>query len=164
MSSKKPVSRFRHVVNVKKKVKNPITTTTDMERQHTTKPTLEAFKNIAIMYYQGHHKKLHTLSPPSAAPTLPQWLFQPGYATSLSFFLSLFSFLSVPFLQEKGRDPRFDERCGKLNQDLFEKSYAFLEEVKQEEKTTLQKEAKKTRSLQKKEKIRSLLHRMVCDS
>ena len=23
--------------------------------------------NIAIMYYQGHHKKLHTLSPPSAA-------------------------------------------------------------------------------------------------
>ena len=66
-------------------------------------------------------------------------------------------------LQEKGRDPRFDDRCGKLNQDLFEKSYAFVDQVKQEEREMIEKELKQTKNVQKKEKIKGLLRRMVRD-
>ena len=39
-----------------------------MERHHMTNP-METFKYVAIVYYQGHHKKLHTLSLPSATQT-----------------------------------------------------------------------------------------------
>ena len=32
------------------------------------------------------------------------------------------------------RDPRFDDRSGHLNPDLFRKSYAFVEDQKEKEK------------------------------
>jgi ribosomal RNA-processing protein 36 len=37
---------------------------------------------------------------------------------------------AVKVKKKKSIDPRFDSMCGKLNQDLFEKSYSFLDEYK----------------------------------
>ncbi|KAK9173320.1 protein of unknown function (DUF947) family protein [Cryptosporidium meleagridis] len=34
---------------------------------------------------------------------------------------------------KKGNDPRFNDSCGKLNTDLFHKSYNFLDEMRQKE-------------------------------
>lgn len=37
---------------------------------------------------------------------------------------------AVEVKKKKTHDPRFDSMCGRLNEDLFGKSYAFLEEYK----------------------------------
>mmetsp|Transcript_11816 Transcript_11816/g.31189 ORF Transcript_11816/g.31189 Transcript_11816/m.31189 type:complete len:240 (+) Transcript_11816:109-828(+) len=52
----------------------------------------------------------------------------------------------------QARDPRFDDFSGKLDMDLFEKSYGFLEEYRQEELQTMKKEV---HSLQKKQRRRA---------
>mmetsp|Transcript_10627 Transcript_10627/g.17419 ORF Transcript_10627/g.17419 Transcript_10627/m.17419 type:complete len:231 (-) Transcript_10627:89-781(-) len=51
----------------------------------------------------------------------------------------------------QARDPRFNDMSGNLDLDLFHKSYAFLEEYRQEEIAELKKEAK---TLQKRKKRR----------
>lgn len=38
------------------------------------------------------------------------------------------------FVFQTIRDPRFDERSGTFNEDLFKKSYSFIEDVKEREK------------------------------
>lgn len=57
-------------------------------------------------------------------------------------------------------DPRFDERAGSLNEDLFKKSYAFVEEMKQSEKNTIEKAVKKTKSKERKEQLQRLIDQM----
>ncbi len=59
------------------------------------------------------------------------------------------------------RDPRFDERAGTLNEDLFKKSYGFLEEMKRKEKKVVQREAKKTKNPERKQQLQRLLQQMV---
>ena len=70
----------------------------------------------------------------------------------------------VPIVKDKKReirDPRFDESAGKLNPDLFKKSYAFVDDLKKGEKQLLEKEVKKTKSAEKKAKLQQLLLQMV---
>ncbi len=62
---------------------------------------------------------------------------------------------------EQKCDPRFDERAGNLNEDLFKKSFGFIEEMRQTEKKALLKESKKTRSKERKENLQRLLQHMV---
>lgn len=57
-------------------------------------------------------------------------------------------------------DPRFDERAGSLNEDLFKKSYAFVEEMKQSEKNAIEKAVKKTKSKERKEQLQRLIDQM----
>ena len=71
----------------------------------------------------------------------------------------------VPVVKEgkkEIRDPRFDETAGQLNQDLFKKSYAFMDDIKKREKQLVEREARKTRSAGKKAKLQQLLVQMVC--
>eukprot|EP00771_Trimastix_marina_P001032 gnl/Trimastix_PCT/2078.p1 GENE.gnl/Trimastix_PCT/2078~~gnl/Trimastix_PCT/2078.p1 ORF type:complete len:199 (-),score=34.24 gnl/Trimastix_PCT/2078:48-644(-) len=44
------------------------------------------------------------------------------------------------------RDPRFDPLCGHLNEDMFRKSYNFLDEYRDAEMTELQRTIKKARN------------------
>ncbi|KAF0714234.1 Aste57867_3949 [Aphanomyces stellatus] len=46
----------------------------------------------------------------------------------------------------KTRDPRFDNASGKLNDDLFKKSYAFLDEYKKDELEEVKKQLKHAKS------------------
>jgi ribosomal RNA-processing protein 36 len=64
-------------------------------------------------------------------------------------------------INKEQHDPRFDERAGKLNKDLFKKSFSFVEEIKKDEKSLVVKEAKKTKDPEKKEKLKRLLQQMV---
>lgn len=52
----------------------------------------------------------------------------------------------------KARDPRFDDYSGKLDMDLFSKSYAFLEDYRSAELETLKKDANKLDKLRRKKK------------
>lgn len=67
----------------------------------------------------------------------------------------------IPVQKHEIRDPRFDERTGQLNIDLFRKSYSFLDDMKVKEKTLVKKEAKKARNPVKKAKLQRLLQQMA---
>ncbi|KAG1701642.1 hypothetical protein DVH05_006732 [Phytophthora capsici] len=51
-------------------------------------------------------------------------------------------------------DPRFEAQSGRLNEDLFNKSYAFLDEYKQRELQELKQQLKKTKSVTKKDELK----------
>ncbi|CAI5723953.1 hypothetical protein KXD40_001084 [Peronospora effusa] len=51
-------------------------------------------------------------------------------------------------------DPRFEAQSGRLNEDLFNKSYAFLDEYKQRELQQLKQQLKKTKSVAKKDELK----------
>lgn len=61
----------------------------------------------------------------------------------------------------KRRDPRFDQMSGKLNQDLFEKSYDFLDKYKQDEEQMLKAQMLKEKDPEEKERLQQVLLRMV---
>ncbi|RUS32087.1 hypothetical protein BC938DRAFT_476321 [Jimgerdemannia flammicorona] len=61
----------------------------------------------------------------------------------------------------KRRDPRFDQLSGKLNQDLFEKSYSFLDGYKSSELSMLREQIRKEKNAEEKTKLQELLTRMV---
>ncbi|CAM0134841.1 rRNA biogenesis protein rrp36 [Umbelopsis sp. WA50703] len=61
----------------------------------------------------------------------------------------------------KRRDPRFDQMSGKLNQDLFEKSYDFLDKYKQDEEQMLKAQMLKEKDPEEKERLQKVLLRMV---
>jgi ribosomal RNA-processing protein 36 len=61
----------------------------------------------------------------------------------------------------KRRDPRFDQMSGKLNQDLFEKSYGFLDKYKQDEEQMLKAQMLKEKDPEEKERLQRVLMRMV---
>ncbi|KAL0589403.1 hypothetical protein ABG067_002622 [Albugo candida] len=56
----------------------------------------------------------------------------------------------VDVRNKRPHDPRFDPLCGKLNQDLFAKSYSFLDSYKENELDTLRKEVKKAKNKERK--------------
>jgi len=67
----------------------------------------------------------------------------------------------VPVPKKTLCDPRFDERAGSFNEDLFKKSYTFIGDMKKSEKLQVQKELKKTKKAEKKKKLEVLLQKMV---
>ncbi|SAL95450.1 hypothetical protein [Absidia glauca] len=60
----------------------------------------------------------------------------------------------------KRRDPRFDKLSGQFNQDLFEKSYGFIDDYKQSEIADLKTQLTKTKDPEEQERLKSILTRM----
>ncbi|XP_062244514.1 ribosomal RNA processing protein 36 homolog isoform X1 [Platichthys flesus] len=59
------------------------------------------------------------------------------------------------------RDPRFDDLSGEYKPEIFEKTYKFIDNIKQREKEVVQKQLKRKKiSEEKKEKLQFLLKRM----
>lgn len=69
--------------------------------------------------------------------------------------------MPVEKVKEERYDPRFDERAGKLNTDLFKKSFGFVEEIKKKEKRLVVQETQKTPNPERKKKLQRLLQQMV---
>ncbi|KAG0336313.1 rRNA biogenesis protein rrp36 [Podila humilis] len=67
----------------------------------------------------------------------------------------------VEVASAKRRDPRFDSLSGKLDNDLFEKSYGFLKDYHVDEMKKLRELIKKERDEDMKEKLQLQLSRMV---
>lgn len=62
--------------------------------------------------------------------------------------------------QPQTRDPRFDALCGsEFNQDVFDKRYAFVDEIKSREQKELQKQLKKAKNSDKVAELKYLLNR-----
>ncbi|KAK1931902.1 Ribosomal RNA processing protein 36 [Phytophthora citrophthora] len=61
-------------------------------------------------------------------------------------------------------DPRFEAQSGRLNEDLFNKSYAFLDDYKQRELQELKQQLKKTKNVTKKDELKvSILRNILLD-
>jgi ribosomal RNA-processing protein 36 len=58
------------------------------------------------------------------------------------------------------RDPRFEESCGQLDEDQFNKDYDFLNEIREKEKKMLAKAAKKEKDPEKREELVKLKQRI----
>ncbi|XP_056135612.1 ribosomal RNA processing protein 36 homolog [Lampris incognitus] len=67
----------------------------------------------------------------------------------------------IPVKKTILRDPRFDDLSGEYKPEIFEKTYKFINDIKQREKEMVQKQLKKMKKdSQKKEKLQFLLKRM----
>lgn len=66
----------------------------------------------------------------------------------------------VPAKELIRRDPRFDDLSGEFKQELFHKTYGFLEEIRKKEKEVLEKKLLKARDPKMKKKLTGLLLRM----
>ncbi|RLN21243.1 hypothetical protein BBO99_00009345 [Phytophthora kernoviae] len=60
----------------------------------------------------------------------------------------------VEVKKRKVLDPRFEAQSGRLNEDLFNKTYAFLDDYKQRELQELKQQLKKTKSVTEKEELK----------
>lgn len=58
------------------------------------------------------------------------------------------------------RDPRFDDLSGQLNDDLFQKSYSFVDDMRKEEQKSVRKQLKKVKGKERKAELSTLLQRM----
>ncbi|KAF9098531.1 rRNA biogenesis protein rrp36 [Mortierella sp. GBA35] len=67
----------------------------------------------------------------------------------------------VEVASAKRRDPRFDSLSGKLDTDLFEKSYSFLKDYQADEMKKLRELIKKEKDEDMKTKLQNQLSRMV---
>ncbi|AWP05018.1 putative ribosomal RNA processing protein 36 -like [Scophthalmus maximus] len=68
----------------------------------------------------------------------------------------------VPVRKPTLRDPRFDDLSGEYKPEIFEKTYRFVQDIKQREKEIVVKQLKRKKtSNQRKEKLQFLLKRMV---
>ncbi|CAG8700541.1 16043_t:CDS:2, partial [Racocetra fulgida] len=61
----------------------------------------------------------------------------------------------------KRTNPRFDDLSGKFNEDLFEKSYNFLNEYKRSEIEEVKKRIDKEKDPEEKQKLQQLLNKLV---
>lgn len=66
----------------------------------------------------------------------------------------------VPAKKRVRRDPRFDDLSGHYNEDLFKKSYDFLNDYRQTEKKEVQKALKKTTDSSRRSDLQFLLNEM----
>ncbi|XP_029352297.1 ribosomal RNA processing protein 36 homolog [Echeneis naucrates] len=67
----------------------------------------------------------------------------------------------VPVRKPTSRDPRFDNLSGEYKPEIFEKTYKFINDIKQREREIIQKKLKSTKkNNQRKEKLQFLLKRM----
>ncbi|XP_077192603.1 ribosomal RNA processing protein 36 homolog [Paroedura picta] len=67
----------------------------------------------------------------------------------------------VPVKKKVPRDPRFDDLSGEYNPEVFEKTYAFLNDLRKKEKEEVRKQLKKCRTVDQQNKLRQLLTRMT---
>uniref|UniRef100_A0ACB8GA50 Uncharacterized protein n=1 Tax=Sphaerodactylus townsendi TaxID=933632 RepID=A0ACB8GA50_9SAUR len=67
----------------------------------------------------------------------------------------------VPIRKKVPRDPRFDDLSGEYNPEVFEKTYAFLNDLRKKEKEVVQKQLKKCRNVEQQNKLQQLLKRMT---
>ena len=58
------------------------------------------------------------------------------------------------------RDPRFEETCGQFDEDQFQKDYEFLNEIREKERKTLAKAAKKEKDPEKRDTLTKLKQRI----
>lgn len=63
-------------------------------------------------------------------------------------------------VKRKHRDPRFDNLSGKFNEDLFQKSYSFVDDMKKDELKVVKKQFKKAKGKERKSSLHKLLQRM----
>ncbi|KAF0475970.1 DUF947-domain-containing protein [Gigaspora margarita] len=68
--------------------------------------------------------------------------------------------IEIPSHIRKRRDPRFDDLSGKFNEDLFEKSYNFLNEYKRSEIEEIKKSINKEKDPEEKQKLQQLLNKL----
>ncbi|CAG8565405.1 14103_t:CDS:2 [Cetraspora pellucida] len=68
--------------------------------------------------------------------------------------------VEIPSNIRKRRDPRFDDLSGKFNDDLFEKSYSFLNEYKKSEMEEIKKRISKEKDPEEKQKLQQLLNKL----
>lgn len=61
------------------------------------------------------------------------------------------------------RDPRFSDLSGKYNEELFEKSYSFMQEIKDKEYESVKKRLRKTKDSDKKEELQRLKQKLDSD-
>ncbi|CAK8679636.1 unnamed protein product [Clavelina lepadiformis] len=67
----------------------------------------------------------------------------------------------VPTKQSNARDPRFDNLCGsEFQEEIFNKSFSFLNNIREREMQTLRKQLHKSCDESQKTKIKYLLNRM----
>lgn len=64
---------------------------------------------------------------------------------------------------KKRFDPRFDERCGRFDEHIYQNNYSFLNEIRNNEKKILQEEIKKTahEDPEKAERMKEVLRRIT---
>ncbi len=74
----------------------------------------------------------------------------PGYASSL-----------IDPRKQARRDPRFDDLSGELKQSTFKTAYSFINDIKSNEMNEVKQLLKVVKTPQKKEKLKTLLSRMV---
>lgn len=67
----------------------------------------------------------------------------------------------VDVSKPKFRDPRFEPMSGKLNPDLFERSYGFIHEFESKEIEQLKSDIKKEKDLDKKQEMQSKLNKTI---
>ena len=86
------------------------------------------------------------------------------YIKLQSFDCKIFCLLQVvkkPKSSFLPRDPRFDNLCGsEFNEDKFDKSYSFLDDIRQREADQLRNMLKSTDKQSEKQKLRYLIRRM----
>ncbi|XP_076464142.1 ribosomal RNA processing protein 36 homolog [Babylonia areolata] len=59
------------------------------------------------------------------------------------------------------RDPRFDDISGTFREDIFDRDYSFIKDLKAEEKKKVKKQLKKEKNEEKKQKLKQILNRMA---
>lgn len=89
----------------------------------------------------GHRKKRNKHAPTEMPTNRPVGRFR--------------QVVDVP--KKERRDPRFDPTSGKFKPDLFNKSYAFLEEYRDQEIANLSKQLKKNKNQEEKEALKQEL-------
>ena len=66
----------------------------------------------------------------------------------------------IPVTKKVSRDPRFDDLSGKFNENMFEKAYSFLDDIRSQEKEQVKKAIKTEKDTNQKAKLHSLYQRM----
>ncbi|XP_061481486.1 ribosomal RNA processing protein 36 homolog isoform X1 [Rhineura floridana] len=67
----------------------------------------------------------------------------------------------VPVKKKLPRDPRFDDLSGEYKPEVFEKTYAFLNDIRKKEKEVVQKQLKKSKNVEQQSKLQQLLKQMT---
>ncbi|XP_028903332.1 ribosomal RNA processing protein 36 homolog [Ornithorhynchus anatinus] len=67
----------------------------------------------------------------------------------------------VPGSKKVRRDPRFDDLSGTYRPEVFDKTYAFLNDIRTKEKKLVEKQLKRCRQAEEKERLQKLLNHMT---
>lgn len=67
---------------------------------------------------------------------------------------------TAPVKKKVTRDPRFDDLSGDYREELFSRSYGFLNDIKHREREKVEKSVKKEKNPEKKKELQFLLNRM----